>query len=155
MNFAIPWPGQTILKVEDESLVEYEVEGRKKLYIQVDIHICPDYRTFRWEYFHNAHGDLWNILGSTIRRFGLTVNNNGMFIRIPDIEFHDKKKSMIFLTEEPAVILAFLGLDGSKWFKGFDSREDMFEYAARYANNDTFFSFNHSHTRRIGSMLNI
>ncbi|KUJ07528.1 uncharacterized protein LY89DRAFT_356596 [Mollisia scopiformis] len=131
MNFAIPWPKRKYTqKMDDGSIVEIEVDYNAGNYIQVDIHICKDYKTFRWAYFHAAHGDLWNILGTTIRKFGLTVNDKGMFVRIPEIEQLDKKKSMIFLTEDPCTILAFLGLDHVKWFQEFSSKKKMFEYAA-------------------------
>ena len=115
-NFAIPWP-------------EYDDEYSEK-FVQVDIHICPSEKLMQWELFHHAHGDLWNILGTTVRRYGITVNNKGMFIRIPEIEALDKKKSMVFLTDEPNEILDFLGLEQAKWWRPFKSREQMFEYAA-------------------------
>jgi len=118
INFAIPWPRVGTERTPEEK------------YIQLDIKICHSRKVFQWELFHAAHGDLWNILGTTIRRFGLTVNDRGMFLRIPDIEMFDRKKSMIFLTDEPNTILEFLGLDAEKWWKPFPSRMDMFEYAA-------------------------
>lgn len=116
-NLAIPWPKENS-GVEEEN------------YIQVDIHILPTLKDLKWHLFHAAHGDLWNILGSTIRRFGLTVNNLGLFLRIPSIELFDRKKSMIFLTDESSSILNFIGLDPETWWKPFETREQMFEYAA-------------------------
>ena len=100
------------------------------MFIQIDFKICPTLKILEWELFHGAHGDLWNILGSMIRKFGLTVNNLGMYLRIPEIEAKDRKMSMILLTDEPRQILEFLGLDEEKWWKEFSSREEMFEYAA-------------------------
>jgi hypothetical protein len=119
MNFAIPWPQSPNSRER--------IEAR---FVQIDIKICPTLKMLEWELFHGAHGDLWNILGSTIRKFGLTVNNLGMHLRIPEIELKDRKKSMILLTDEPNTILNFLGLDEEKWWKEFGSREEMFEYAA-------------------------
>ncbi|KAG4412352.1 hypothetical protein IFR04_014509 [Cadophora malorum] len=142
MNLAIPWP-------EDEKdLLEFEKDGtgkadggkkgdevegeceKKARFIQVDIHILPTLSSYNWELFHSAHGDLWNILGSTIRRFGLTVNNLGLYLRIPEIELQDRKKSMVFLTDEPNTILEFLGLDAERWRRSFESQDEMFAYAA-------------------------
>lgn len=117
LNFAIPWPPQGNGDSDEK-------------YIQLDIHICHSQKVFQWELFHKAHGDLWNILGSTIRRFGITVNNNGLFLRIPEIEAYDRKKSMVLLTDQPSEILEFLGLEEDDWWKPFKSREAMFEYAA-------------------------
>jgi hypothetical protein len=122
-NFAIPWPTE---ENHDEDLLSLE----EQKYVQLDVKVCESEKMFEWELFHAAHGDLWNILGSTIRRFGLTVNNLGMHIRIPEMESFDRKKSMVFLTDESRRILEFLGLDAEKWWKEFGSREEMFEYAA-------------------------
>ncbi|CZT41928.1 uncharacterized protein RSE6_01745 [Rhynchosporium secalis] len=128
MNFAIPWPLEHVSATSPLGENSTPVHGEK--FIQLDIHIFLALKEFNWELFHSAHGDLWNILGSTIRRFGLTVNNLGLFLRIPEIEMLDRKKSMIFLTDEPNAILEFLGLDAETWWKPFSSRDAMFEYAA-------------------------
>jgi len=121
INLAIPWP---------ERGDEEEEEKKEGKYVQVDVNVCSTLTSFTWSLFHSAHGDLWNILGSTIRPFGLTVNNRGMHLRIPEIELHDRKKSMIFLTNEPNQILPFLGLDEERWWRPFGNWEEMFEYAA-------------------------
>lgn len=60
----------------------------------------------------------------------MTVNDKGMYLRIPEIEKVDRKKSMVLLTDEPTRILEFIGLDPKKWFTRFASRDEMFEYAA-------------------------
>ncbi|KAH8592400.1 hypothetical protein B0O99DRAFT_629588 [Bisporella sp. PMI_857] len=114
INFAVPYPGE------------------ENNYVQLDLHICRSKSDYDWELFHSAHGDLWNIIvsGSTIRTFGITVNNNGMYLRIPEIEAFNRKKSMILLATESRKILEFLGLDHEKWWKPFSSRQEMFEYAA-------------------------
>lgn len=111
INLAIPYPNEA------------------DKYIQIDIHISPSKKAFDWEMFHAAHGDLWNIIGSTIRQFGITVNNTGMYLRIPEIEALDKKKAMVFLTDDSNAILEFLGLDAERWWKPFQNQEELFEYA--------------------------
>lgn len=118
VSFAIPWPGQGI---DDKT--------NEDKYVQLDVHTCLSLVSFKWELFHAAHGDLWNILGSTIRPFGLTVNDQGMYLRIPEIESYDRKKSMIFLTADPSKVLKFLGLDEERWWSRFKSKEEMFQYA--------------------------
>ena len=118
VNFAIPWPGQA----RDDKTNEYK-------YVQLDVHTCFSLVSYKWELFHAAHGDLWNIIGSTIRPFGLTVNDQGMYLRIPEIELYNRKGSMIFLTANPNEVLRFLGLDEERWWRQFKSKEEMFEYA--------------------------
>ncbi|MCJ1246808.1 hypothetical protein MMC30_004017 [Trapelia coarctata] len=99
-------------------------------YIQLDIHKCPP-STFRWELFTNSHGDLWNILGTSVRAFGLTANNVGFYLRIAEIEKLDRKKSMVFLTSDPDDVLQFLGLDGERYWKPFGTVEELCVYATR------------------------
>ncbi|KAI4128930.1 MAG: hypothetical protein LQ338_002482 [Usnochroma carphineum] len=97
-------------------------------FVQLDIHLCEP-TDFDWEIFHKSHGDLWNLLGSSIRRFGFTANDKGLHLRIPEIEEHDRKKSLVPLTAEPDTVLDFLRLDRSAYAQPFDSVEDMFEFA--------------------------
>lgn len=118
VNLAVPWP------------ITGEEGDEETKFVQIDVHTCPSVKIFDWELFHSAHGDLWNILGSTIRPFGFTVNDRGIFLRIPEIEPHDRKKSLIFLTDEPSQVLDLLGLAEPTWWKQFSSQENMFEYAA-------------------------
>lgn len=101
-------------------------------FIQVDVHICETLEKLQWMLFKHAHGDLWNLLGATIRRFGLTIDEVGLYVRIPEIEKRDKKKAKVLLSEDPCEILQFLGLkfDGQQWEEPFASEEDVFEYAA-------------------------
>jgi hypothetical protein len=119
LTLAIPWPP-----------TKEENGDEEEKYIQIDLHISHSLQAYTWELYHSAHGDLWNILGSTIRRFGLTVNDKGMFLRIPEIELLDRKKSMVFLTNNPDTILGFLGLDVETFWRRFEGREEMFRYAA-------------------------
>ncbi|PQE17065.1 hypothetical protein CJF30_00003782 [Rutstroemia sp. NJR-2017a BBW] len=131
INFAVPWPREyeeaQIDGLESKAQIDTEdgLESKTQIpdngteeenkYVQVDVHI--------------SHGDLWNILGTTIRPYGLTVNNHGLYIRIPEIEMVERKKSMVFLTDDPVRVLDFLGLDEEKWWRRFGSQEEMFEYA--------------------------
>lgn len=55
INLAIRWPNQPA--------------GEDEKYIQLDVHVCDSEKIMQWELFHTAHGDLWNILGSTVRDF--------------------------------------------------------------------------------------
>lgn len=67
-----------------------------------------------------------------IRPYGLTINDEALFIRIPEIEHDNKKKARIFLTNKPTEALDFLGLPhrAGEWDKPFTSVTELFEYAA-------------------------
>lgn len=72
------------------------------------------------------------MLGQTIRPFGLTADEVGLYIRIPEIEKQDKRKSRVLLTSDPTKVMSFLGLSqrNSETDKPFKSVNDLFEYAA-------------------------
>ena len=96
-------------------------------YVQIDVQLCLE-DTFEWHMFHHSHGDLWNLLGTTIRPFGLTANDKGMHLRIREIEPLDKKKSLLFLTKEPQDVVRFLGLDLAQYEAAFDSIEALYQF---------------------------
>ena len=108
-SFAVPYPG---------SFTDY---------VQVDLHRCQP-ETFHWELFQNSHGDMWNLIGTSIRPFGLTANNTGFYLRIGKIENVDRRKSMLFLTSDPSRVLAFLGLDESQYWKPFKTLDALYTY---------------------------
>lgn len=72
------------------------------------------------------------MLGQTIRPLGLTADEVGLYIRIPEIEKQDKKKARVLLTSDPTKVTDFLGLSQRIGEKGkpFKTVNDLFEYAA-------------------------
>ncbi|KAI1214168.1 uncharacterized protein F4807DRAFT_406989 [Annulohypoxylon truncatum] len=129
MITAIPWPDDLPREtIRDNEDINYNAKPR---YIQVDLHLCDSLEHLQWMLFKHAHGDLWNIIGSTIRPYGLTVDDVGLHVRIPEIENLDRKKARVLLSTDPTDILSFLGLrsDGTQWEEPFASDEDLFEYA--------------------------
>ncbi|KAL7783685.1 hypothetical protein V8C43DRAFT_172051 [Trichoderma afarasin] len=121
-SLAIPWPA-------DKEDVNKESERK---YIQIDVRVCDTEHRLRWMLFKHGHGDLWNLLGSTIRGYGLTVDDSALWLRVPEIEESDRKRARIFLSSDPAKVMEFLDMpmDGY-WDKPFSRVEDMFDYASR------------------------
>ncbi|KAI4163684.1 MAG: hypothetical protein LQ342_002718 [Letrouitia transgressa] len=110
LSFAVPYPD-----LEDS-------------FVQLDLHICPEER-FKWTLFHQSHGDLWNILGPSMRVVGLVVNDKGLYLRIPEIEGLNRKKGQLHLTSDPNEVLDFLDLDEERYQQRFETRNALFEYA--------------------------
>ena len=109
--FAVPWP------------------DCKERYIQIDVHFCPSVENFQWMLFHHSHGDLWNIVGTMIRPFGLTVNETGLYLRIWEIEGKvPKDMAKVKLTSDSGAVLRFLGLEEDAFKTKFASLDDMFDY---------------------------
>lgn len=96
-------------------------------HVQLDFHVCPP-STFRWQVFQQSHGDMWNLLGTTIRPFGLTANDVGLHLRIAEIEQLNRKRSLVHLTSEPDAVLELLDLDKEYYGRRFESAEAMYEY---------------------------
>ncbi|MBE3047255.1 hypothetical protein IMZ48_32980 [Candidatus Bathyarchaeota archaeon] len=123
-HFAIPWPSHL------EHLGPQNEDGGKR-HIQVDVNICDSLREFNWALFHHAHGDLWIILNTEIQRWGLTVDEKGMYIHIPDACTIDNTKAKVKVTDDPVQVLKTLGLEtGRFWEEPFASRDELYEYAA-------------------------
>jgi hypothetical protein len=79
--------------------------------------------------YKHAHGDIWNLIGSTIRPFGLTVDEEALWLRIPEIEKFDRRKAKVYLTRDPVEILHFLGMKVEGfWSDPFESVDALFDY---------------------------
>ncbi|VUC26205.1 unnamed protein product [Clonostachys rosea] len=136
-NLAIPWPSD----VDQPSKTQQNAEGGEQLgpqvptvapHIQVDVRICDDLKRLQWQLFKHAHGDIWNILGSTIRPFGLTADEDALWLRIPEIENANRKRAKIFLTSDHEQVMDFIGLPTPGYWDGpFDTLNDLYEYAAQ------------------------
>jgi hypothetical protein len=135
-HFAVRWPklqnppSSTDSIANDDTSKRASDEDNNPRYIQVDLHVCSP-SSFPWELFHQAHGDIWNILGSTVRPLGLTPSNSGLYIRIEEIEAHNKKGARVRLTTSPSETLRFLGLDEKRYWQKFETVDELFAYAAR------------------------
>ena len=108
-------------------------------FVQLDIAVCAPHK-FAWELFTHSHGDLWNLLGTSIRPFGLTANDVGLHLRIREIEDEDRKKSLLLLTSDPASVLEFLGLDRERYWRPFETVDELYRYATgmRLFRRDTY-----------------
>lgn len=65
-----------------------------------------------------------------IRPYGLTVNDQGLYLRVEAIEAFDRKRSLVFLTSKPDLVLKCLHLDPEQYWEQFQTVLEMFEYAA-------------------------
>lgn len=112
-------------------------------YVQVDVEIVPvgdnQEKTDEmviWTYFMKSYGDLLQIIGICHRSLGLVCTDKGLHVRIAAIESYNKKKARLFLTLDPSKAMLFLGLDVEKYWAGFSSEEELFDWVA----NGRFFS---------------
>lgn len=131
-NLAVPWPDFPGTHVVEQASSESESESKKPKFIQVDVSIFREKSRLEWTNFKHAHGDIWNLIGATIRPYGLTVDQAAMWLRIPEVEKADKKRGKVFLTADHLQILDFLDLPATTYFQGqFPDLDAMYEYVAR------------------------
>ncbi|UPL03925.1 hypothetical protein LCI18_014859 [Fusarium solani-melongenae] len=103
----------------------------RRLHIQVDVQVFDSSSRLHYMLFHHAHGDIWQLLGNVIKPYGLTVDDKGLWLRIPEIEDADRKRSKVWLTGDPDEILDFLGLPCTRYWAGpFRDLYQMYEYVA-------------------------
>ncbi|KAH7235221.1 hypothetical protein B0J15DRAFT_454205 [Fusarium solani] len=128
-HFAIPWPRD--LEHLSDSPNPQEPTYARRLHIQVDVQVFDSSSRLHYMLFHHAHGDIWQLLGNVIKPYGLTVDDKGLWLRIPEIEDADRKRSKVWLTGDPDEILDFLGLPYTRYWTGpFRDLYQMYEYVA-------------------------
>lgn len=105
-------------------------ETAESTYIQLDVNLMPTSAYFHWHMFCEAHGDMWQMLGGIIRPFGLTVFSKGLSVRIAEVERHNKEQARVIATNDPDTVLDYMGLDRERYWKPFDSWDEMLEYVS-------------------------
>ncbi|ETS06744.1 hypothetical protein M419DRAFT_94464 [Trichoderma reesei RUT C-30] len=141
-SLAIPWPEDGKDEVgkekdnkekdskDDDNKQKDDTKEPAKKYIQVDVRVCETEDKLRWMLFKHGHGDFWNVVGSIIKPYGLTVDDTAMWLRVPEIEEHNRRRARIFLTSDPTKVMDFLGMRmEGYWDKAFSSMEELYEYS--------------------------
>jgi hypothetical protein len=104
-------------------------------YAQIDVELSPGNGTphgaalFAWTRFMKGYSDLLQILGIAHRALGILCNDQGLHVRIEAIEPYNKKKALLFLTRDPDAAMDFYGLDREKYWVGFASETELFDWA--------------------------
>lgn len=108
LSYCVPWPTET----QDGNPVNSRVEPCcVTRYIQVDVTFMTTKASFDYQGFMHSHSDFVTILSNMLNPLGITMNHDGIHLRIPEIEAADKKKSLVFLSNSPVAIFRFLGME--------------------------------------------
>ena len=118
---------------------------------QVDFILAPDVETFHFSKCYFAWNDLGNFIGRTAHRLGFKYGHDGLKYVIRDIDDPSYVISEVFLTKEHDEALEFLGFSSYKHGMGFDTPEEIFEYAASspYFSAASFMLSNRNHIARV------
>jgi len=93
--------------------------------VQVDF-ILVKSEDYISNYHYLAFNDLGNFIGRLAQSIGFKYGQEGLWYN----HFSDANtKTTIMVSKDYPKIFEFLGLDYSRWEKGFDTLEDIFEYA--------------------------
>lgn len=82
---------------------------------------------FALKYF--AYNDLGNFIGRTAHRLGFKFGHNGLYYMYRDPECDVRLIGELLVTDDFDDALTFLGFDYAQHQQGFNTREDVFEYA--------------------------
>ena len=118
---------------------------------QVDFILAPDVETFHFAKSYFAWNDLGNFIGRTAHRLGFKYGHDGLKYVMRDEDDPSYVISEVFLTKDHDEALEFLGFSSHKHAEGFDTPEEIFEYAASspYFSAASFMLSNRNHIARV------
>lgn len=118
---------------------------------QVDFILAPDVETFRFAICYFSWNDLGNFIGRTAHRLGFKYGHDGLKYVMRDEDDPSYVISEVFLTKDHDEALEFLGFDSCTHSVGFDTPEEIFEYAASspYFSPASFMLSNRNHIARV------
>ncbi len=131
--------------VRNGSIVSFDVND-----FQVDlIYSKCDEFMFTTNYF--AWNDLGNLIGRTAHRLGFKYGHDGLKYVMRDEDDPSYVISEVFLTKDHDEALEFLGFSSHTHSMGFDTPEEIFEYAASspYFSAASFMLSNRNHIARV------
>ncbi|KAL6710717.1 hypothetical protein ACN47E_007774 [Coniothyrium glycines] len=114
MYFAVPAPGPS--------------DG---CWIQVDVKVCFKPRLFAWQTFELHYASSSKMLGSMVKPLGLTVDPEGLHIRVEDMDETNFSGSMVRVSTEARDVLRIAGLDRRLINAGFRTKDELYESLAR------------------------
>jgi hypothetical protein len=107
MYFAIRAPGH-----EDE------------FWVQVDVKVCFKLEMFEWAIFELNYASNSKIIGSMVKPLGLTIDPEGLHIRVEEIEETNFPGSMVWVSKDPRDVLRITGLDRRIVNGGFNTKDE-------------------------------
>jgi hypothetical protein len=107
MYFAIRAPGH-----EDE------------FWVQVDVKVCFKTELFEWQKFELNYASNSKMIGSMVKPLGLTIDPEGLHIRVAEIEETNFPGSMVCVSKDPRDVLRITGLDRRILDAGFITKDE-------------------------------
>ncbi|EUC48500.1 hypothetical protein COCMIDRAFT_56151, partial [Bipolaris oryzae ATCC 44560] len=99
-------------------------------FIQIDVKVCFKPKLFEWYTFELGYASSSKIIGSMVKPLGLTIDPEGIHIRVEDVEETDHNGSMVWISKDPKDVLRIAGLDFRILNAGFSTKEEIYKYFA-------------------------
>lgn len=125
---------------------DYRMSPEDEQGFQVDlIQIAPQYVQTSIAYY--SYNDLGNFIGRIAHKMGVKFGHEGLLYLYRDGNY---LFDTLTVSQDKDAILTCLGYDPKRHNQGFDTLEDIFEFAAstRYFNKDLFLLENRNHRAR-------
>ncbi|USP80665.1 hypothetical protein yc1106_07939 [Curvularia clavata] len=99
-------------------------------FIQIDVKVCFKPELFEWCTYELNYASNSKIIGSMVKPLGLTLDPEGIHIRVEDIEETDHHGSMVWVSKNPKDLLRIAGLDHRMVHNRFSTKEEIYQYFA-------------------------
>jgi hypothetical protein len=93
-------------------------------WVQIDVKVCFKPEMFEWETFELNYASNSKIIGSMVKPLGLTIDPEGLHIRVEEIEETNFPGSMVWVSKDPRDMLRITGLDRRIIDAGFDTQNE-------------------------------
>ncbi|KDR82865.1 hypothetical protein GALMADRAFT_238482 [Galerina marginata CBS 339.88] len=124
-NYAVPiQPGEwSPFGNASEEEEKRSTSEDRKIYYQVDVHVCENKDEWDRVIFFHSYGDLGMMLG-------LLVKNNGLALGAKGLKLPDPPNQPFELSTSFDDITQFLGLSLATFYNGFKTKREVFEWVA-------------------------
>jgi hypothetical protein len=93
-------------------------------WVQVDVKVCFKPEMFEWETFELNYASNSKMIGSMVKPLGLTIDPEGLHIRVEEVEETNFPNSMVWISKDPRDVLRITDLDRRIVDAGFKSKDE-------------------------------
>ncbi|KAI4910581.1 hypothetical protein J4E85_011398 [Alternaria conjuncta] len=104
--------------------------GEENYFIQIDVKVCFKPELFHWCHFELNYASNSKMIGSMVKPLGLTMDPEGIHVRVEEMEETNFPGSMVWVSKDPKDALRIVGLDWRILNGGFKTKEEIYKYLA-------------------------
>jgi hypothetical protein len=95
-----------------------------EFWVQVDVKVCFKAELFEWQAFELNYASNSKMIGSMVKPLGLTIDPEGLHVRVEEIEATNFPGSMVWVSKDPRDVLRITGLDRRILDAGFEMKDE-------------------------------